>query len=248
MSRGRTRKADGGPYFGFRPGRMLERRYLIGDFIGYGYEGEVYQIREASTGIERVVKFFYPDRYADPRHSVRVARKFHKLRNCSVVLQYHSHGEIGWRGLKVGYMVSELAPGRKLWDLLREQRRKRFHPFEALHIIHATAVGVAEIHALHEYHGDIHEDNILVERVGVGFRVKLIDLFLHKRDTPDRRLMDVADLCNLLYLLVGGPSGYPRSPRLVKEIVCGRRRETIYRKFPSAGALAGFMEQFPWPE
>jgi DNA-binding helix-hairpin-helix protein with protein kinase domain len=234
--------------FEFRSGRVIDRRYVLGDFIGAGYEGEVYHITEAATGIGRVVKFFYPHRYADSRRSIRLARKFHRLRNCRVVLQYHHHGELSWKRTKVGYMVSDLAPGRILYDLLRAQPRKRFTPFEALHLTHAIAQGVAEIHAMREYHGDIHEDNVLVERQGIGFSVKLIDLFLHPRGTSDQLKIDVADITGLLYMMIGGPAVYSKCPRIVKEIVCGRRRQTIYKRYPNAGALVSFMRNYPWPE
>jgi serine/threonine protein kinase len=145
-------------------------------------------------------------------------------------------------------MVSDLASGQMLYQLIREQPRKRFHPFEALSLIYAIASGVAEMHDIGEYHGDIHEDNILVERRGVGFDVKLIDLYLHARWTANRLKMDVLDLAWLLYQLVGGPAGYSASPGIIKEIVCGRRTQTICRKFPTAGHLCRFVEQYSWPE
>ena len=244
--RAKTRAGEGGPRFGFRPGRRLDRRYIIDGFIGYGYEGEVYHLTEASTGIERVAKFFYPDRYPDPRRSIRLARKLHGLRNCSVILQYHHHGEIRFQGEKVGYMVSDLAPGRLLHELQMEQRGKRFTPFEALHLIHPIARGIAEMHALRQYHGDIHEDNILVERHGLGFSVQLIDLYLHPPGTSDRLHIDVVDIANLLYRLVGGPRGYGRSPQIIKEIVCGLKRQTLRRKFPNGQALCRFIERYDW--
>ena len=37
-------------------------------------------------------------------------------------------------------------------------------------------------------------------------------------------------------------------PRIIKEIVCGKRRAPVYRKFPNAGVLSGFMKSFDWPE
>lgn len=246
MVRAKTRAVEGGPRFGFRPGRRLDRRYILGEFIGYGWEGEVYHLTEVSTGIERVVKFFYVDRYRDPRRSIRLARKLHRLRDCSVILQYHHHGEIRFRGQKIGYMVSDLAPGRLLYDLQLEQRGKRFAPFEALHLFHAVARGVREIHALKDYHGDVHEENILVERQGLGFRVKLIDLYLHPRGTGEHRQIDVVDMANLLYRLIGGPRGYRGSPQIIKEIVCGLKRQTLYRKFPDARALCRFIERYDW--
>lgn len=248
MIRAATLRWRESPYFGFTPGRPLERRYVLGEFIGSGYEGEVYHLTEASTGIERVVKFFYPDRYRDSKRPIRLAQKFHRLRRCSVVLQYHHYGELSWRRRQVGYMVSELAPGKILSDMIQAQPKKRFAPFEALHLIYAVAKGVAEIHAVRGYHGDIHENNILVERRGLSFRIKLIDLYLHPKGTNGRQQMDVADIVYLLYELVGGSEGYPSSPPIVKEIVCGRHRFRIYRKFPNAGTLSHYLENYLWPE
>ena len=246
--RRRTAKGQSGPIFAFPIGRILERRYTLGPCIGSGYEGEVYHLTERSTGIERVVKFYYPERTPSPNRPVHLARKLHRLRNCRIILQYHHHGKIRWEGQNVSYVVSELAPGQVLYDLLEEQPRKRFPPFEALHIIHSLAQGVAEVHRLREHHGDIHGYNVLVERYGVGFRLKLIDLYLNPKRTARRSKGDVLDITSLLYELVGGPAGYPQSPQLVKEIVCGRRRQTVFRKFPNAGALCRFMESYSWPE
>jgi serine/threonine protein kinase len=247
MPRARTLNRESGPVFGFQPGRRVERYYVLGDFIGAGYEGEVYHLTEHKTGIERVIKFFYPHRHRDPRRSIRLARKLHRLRHCSVILQYHHHGELAWQGRKIPYMVSDLASGQMLHQLIQRQPRKRFHPFEALSLTYAIACGVAEMHDLGEYHGDIHEDNILVERRGVAFDIKLIDLYLHARWTANRLKMDVLDLAWLLYQLVGGPAGYSGSPKIIKEIVCGRRTQTICRKFATAGDLCRFVEQYPWP-
>ncbi len=245
-ARRHTGRDDGGPVFNFRTGRGLEGRYVLGECIGYGFEGEVYRLRETATKIDLVVKFYYPD-VLDPRRSVTVARRLHRLRHCDIVLQYHHHGEITWRRQRVPYMVSELAQGRILYELLAEKPNQRFDPFEALHVIAAITAGVAEIHALGLYHGDIHGDNVLLEQVGINYRPKLIDPFTAPQASKARRLKgDVVDLAYLLYELVGGPKGYPQSPRLVKEIVCGRRVDTICRKFPSARRLRDFIATYGW--
>lgn len=233
--------------FNFHPGRRLGR-YVLGSRLGAGYEGEVYHVTEQRTGIERVAKFFYPHRFEDRTRSVKVARKLHRLRDCRVVLQHHDHGQITWRGETIDYLVSDLAHGELLDHLVSRQRGKRLMPFEALHLTYAIAQGVAAIHALREYHGDIHGDNILVERHGIGFRVRLIDMFINVDRASPRASADVVDIVGLLYTMVGGPRGYPQSPKLVKDIVCGRRRESIVRKFPNAGALRDFMDAYQWPE
>ncbi len=232
--------------FGFPPGKVLERRYSLGNPIGSGWEGEVYHLTETQTGIERVVKFYYPERNPDRRRTIRLARRFHRLRECSVVLQYHHYGEIIWRRQPVDYMVSELASGRVLDDFLDDQPQRTLAAFEALHLVQAVASGVAEIHDLGAYHGDIHEDNILVERQGLGFRVRLIDLYLHPSGTNGHQRHDVVDIAALLYTLIGGKRGYSTSPDIVKQIVCGRQRARLFRKFPNARALCEFMVSYDW--
>ena len=40
---------------------------------------------------------------------------------------------------------------------------------EALHLLRSVARGVAQIHQRREYHGDLHDRNVLVRRRGVHF-------------------------------------------------------------------------------
>ena len=48
--------------FDFQPGRSLAKKYEVLSKLGQGWEGEVYLLRETSTGIERAAKFFFPQR------------------------------------------------------------------------------------------------------------------------------------------------------------------------------------------
>ena len=248
VARAKTARPSGGPVFGFRPGRQLEGRYVLGQCIGAGWEGEVYHLTERRTQIERVVKFYYPHRYPNQKRWVRLAQKHHKLRDCPIVLQYHHHGQMTWRGRDVHYMVSELAEGEVLYDVLMRQPRKRFTAFEAMHITHTIAKGMAQIHARREYHGDIHSYNVLVRRQGIRFKVKLLDLYLNPKSSDRRTRGDVCDIAMLLYELIGGPATYKTAPRIVKDIVCGRRRDVIARKFSNAGAICDYLVTAEWPE
>jgi hypothetical protein len=58
---GKTEKGDIDS-FQFASGRALARKYEIVRMLGSGWEGEVYLLKETSTGIERAAKFFFPQR------------------------------------------------------------------------------------------------------------------------------------------------------------------------------------------
>ena len=47
--------------FNLTPGRVLARKYEVIHQLGAGWEGEVYLLRELSTGIERTAKLFSPN-------------------------------------------------------------------------------------------------------------------------------------------------------------------------------------------
>ena len=45
--------------FDFEPGEVFADKYEVLSLLGSGWEGEVYRVREMSTGVERAAKFFY---------------------------------------------------------------------------------------------------------------------------------------------------------------------------------------------
>ena len=55
----RSRKIHG---FDLKPGRRIAGKYEVVSRLGSGYEGEVYQIVETTTGIECAAKLFFPER------------------------------------------------------------------------------------------------------------------------------------------------------------------------------------------
>ena len=88
--------ANGLESFGLRPGRKLARKYVVGELLGQGWEGEVYHVTEAATGIERAAKFFYPKRNPGNRAINFYAKKLNKLRDCSILIQYHTQEAFRW--------------------------------------------------------------------------------------------------------------------------------------------------------
>src|SRR3989440_7972423 len=163
--------------FDLQPGRSVAGKYEIERPLGSGWEGEVYAIIERTTGIRRAAKFYYPHRDPTGKAAIAYARKLDALRHCPILMQYH-HQEVAYvKKKKVLIVISELVEGLKLSEFMLNQRNHVLSTFEALHVLHTLARGIAPIHARGEYHGDIHDDNIIIRRAGIGFDLKLIDFF-----------------------------------------------------------------------
>jgi serine/threonine protein kinase len=230
----------------FPPGHIIHQRFRIISKLGDGYEGEVYLVEEIGTGIERAAKFFYPERNKKGRDSRAYAKKLHKLRHCSMVIHYYSQDTIYIKNEPVIYLISDFIEGEKLSDFVDAQPKKRLHPYLALHFLYALIKGVEEIHLAGEYHGDIHEDNIIIERQGLGFDLKLVDLMHLGKRTQKLRQQDILDSIRLFYDVMGGKKQYAKLPGPIKEIICGLKKTLILEKFPTATRLRQHLETFSW--
>ncbi|MDF1543677.1 MAG: serine/threonine-protein kinase [bacterium] len=233
-------------YFDLKPGLTLGRNYYVIEFLGSGWEGEVYKVEERRTGVLRAAKIFYEGRRLSNRQLQRYTRKLDKLRRCPIITQYH-HRDIARVGREtVEILVSDFASGEMLSAFLKQQPKKRLSAFESLHLLHALAVGLEQVHYLGEYHGDIHSDNILVKRVGIGFEVHLLDFFDLGRPTREKIQQDVIDLVSLLYEMIGGQDGYAKAGPEIRQIVNGRKHTQILSKFKTAGQLRIAMDNIEW--
>lgn len=232
--------------FNFKSGRILAKKYEIVSFLGSGWEGEVYKVREVTTGIERAVKLFFPQRNPANRAAKFYAKKLHRLRHCSILIQYHTQDSFIYRKNSILFLVSEFVEGELLSDFLAQQRGKRLLPFEGLHLLHALATGVEEIHESREYHGDLHDDNVIIRRKGLKFKVKLVDMFNWGPPGAQNIRDDVCDLIRIFYDSIGGARLYAGQPKYVKDICCGLKRSLINRKFRTAGKLRQHLESFNW--
>jgi serine/threonine protein kinase len=232
--------------FNFRAGKRLRGGYEIVTHLGAGWEGEVYLIRERSTGIERTAKFFFPHRNERDRASIFYAKKLHKLRQCPIVIQYYSQDTVLYRGIPITFLISEYVEGELLSAFLNRQAGKRLNPFQAVHLLHALATGIESIHQMGEYHGDLHTENIMIQRYGLGFELKLLDMFHWGAPSVQHIHDDVIDLIRLFYDSLGGAKHYARQPREVKEICCGLKRSLILTKFRAAGQLRRYLETMQW--
>ncbi|RMD87286.1 MAG: serine/threonine protein kinase [Candidatus Dadabacteria bacterium] len=232
--------------FDFSSGTVLARKYEIIEPLGAGWEGEVYKIKEIKTGIERAAKFFFPHRNKGNKTSCWYAKKLHKLRHCPILIKYHTQETINYHGFPVTFLVSEYVEGELLSHFLKRQPGKRIPPFQAMHLLYYLAAGIESIHLMKEYHGDLHADNVIVRRYGLGFDLKLVDMFHWGSAKQENIYDDVCDLVKLFYDAIGGKKVYAKQRKEVKEICCGLKRSLIIKKFRSAGQLREYLETMEW--
>lgn len=225
---------------------VIAGRYSVIGFLGGGWEGEVYLVRELATGIERTAKFFFPHRNVRDKSLKFYARKLHKLRQCPIVIQYHTQDQFEYKNQKISFLVSDYVEGEILSDFLKRQKGNRLSPFQALHLLHALATGIQQIHALGDYHGDLHTDNVIVQRLGLGFDLKLLDMFHWGPPNAENIRHDVICLVRIFYDALGGQKRYASLPPEIKAICCGLKQSLIIKKFRTAGKLRISIENLEW--
>ncbi len=232
--------------FNFQAGRILARKYEVITRLGAGWEGEVYLVSECSTGIERAAKFFFPQRNPKNKNLIFYAKKLHKLRQCPILIHYHTQDIITFKNQPISFLVSDYVEGELLSEFLLNQPGKRLDTFQALHLLHALAKGIENIHHLGEYHGDLHTENVMVRRYGLGFDCKLLDMYMWGAPKTANIHDDVVDLVRLFYDIVGGKKQYAKLPSQAKDICNGLKRTLILKKFRSAGQLREHLELLDW--
>jgi serine/threonine protein kinase len=232
--------------FDFHPGRRLVGKYEVIGRIGTGWEGEVYRVVETATGIERAAKFFYPHRNERNRAVNFYAKKLNALRKCPILIQYHTQESMRYRRHPITFLISDYVEGMLLTEFLKQQRGKRLPVFEALHLLHALASGIEVIHRLREYHGDLHSENVIVRRLGIGFDVKLVDMFHWGPPSAANTRDDVIDLIKLFHECLGGQKHYAQLRPEIKSIICGLKQSLILAKFKTAGKLREHLENMEW--
>ncbi len=232
--------------FDLQPGRILARKYQVLSRLGSGWEGEVYKIRELGTNIERAAKVFFPDRNRKNRASDTYAKKLHALKECQIVIQYHTQETLLYRKIPVVVLISEYVEGEILSDYLARLQGKRLHIFQGIHLLHALAAGLECIHRHGEYHGDLHSGNVIIRRLGLSYELKLMDFFHWNRARRENMNDDICDLVRIFYDSIGGRTRYRKHPKEVKEICCGLKRSLILKKFRTASVLRTHLETQAW--
>lgn len=232
--------------FELEAGRSIAGKYVVVEKVGEGWEGEVYKVRESRSGIEHAAKLFYPHRDKGNNAVLAYAQKLHKLRNCSMVVRYHTEESMMVKGNSVFALISEFVEGELLSDLMASRPGKRLHPYEALHVLYALARGMSQIHQLGEYHGDLHTDNIIVVRHGLNIELKLLDMYYWGKPSNKKLHDDVVDMMTILYEVTGGQKHYRKQPPAIKRLCRGLKRSLILENFSDAIQLASHLENLEW--
>ena len=232
--------------FNFPENFKISNRYQIVSKLGEGWEGEVYKIREKSTGIYRAAKFFLPHRNCQNKSATYYAKKLYKLRNCSILIQYISQDTIEYENKKITYLISDFVDGEPLDQFLKRLKGRRMSPFEALHFLYTICSGLADIHAQKDYHGDLHTGNVMVKRFGLGFELKLLDTIHLGSPTKENYQEDIINLIYMFYEVLGGKKYYGDQPEEVKKIICGLKRYLILKKFKTVAHLKNYIEKLSW--
>jgi RIO-like serine/threonine protein kinase len=146
----------------------------------------------------------------------------------------------------VTLLVSDYVEGELLATFIKRQPGRRLDHFQALHLLHALASGIEDIHNEGEYHGDLHDENIIIQRRGLGFEVKLLDMYHWGRPSAANIRSDVLNLVRLFYDVLGGRARYRHHPPEIKSICCGLKTSLILAKFRTAGQLRQYLEDLEW--
>jgi serine/threonine protein kinase len=235
--------------FNFEPDDIFVDKYQVIQHVGSGWEGEVYMVQELETGIERAVKFFFPHQNKSNKTLRYYAKKLHRLRHCNILIQYHTQGNIIIHGIHVTFLVSEFVEGELLSDFIKRQPGKRLQPYQAVHFLYALVKGIEEIHRYKEYHGDIHTENIIVQRYGLGFDLKLVDMFRWDSSSkPENIQDDIIAAIQVFHEILGGADWYAKHDPVIKNICCGLKRSLILKKFRTSTKLREYLETLDWDE
>lgn len=232
--------------FDLKSGYIIAEKYEVIEKLGSGWEGEVYRVMEMSNRIERAAKLFFPKKNDRKRRPQFYAKKLHKLRHCPILIQYHTQERMEWRGIPVIVLVSEYVEGELLNSFVKRQPGRRLTPFEALHLLYELASGIEIIHNSKEYHGDLHDDNIMIRKKGLSFNIKVVDMFNWGVPSAENIRDDVVDMIRIFYDILGGAKHYSRLPAEIKSICCGLKRTLICKKFRTAGQLRKYIEAIEW--
>ncbi len=240
--------------YNFTPGRILARKYEVVAQVGKGHShnGELYMLHERATGIDRTARFFFPHLHADHQIAAHYAQKLHRLRHCHILMQYRSQETISVAGTPVTFLVSDHLEGQFLREHLAARPFKRMPHFEGLHLLRALASGVEQVHRAGDFHGELHPDNIMVRRVGLCFKVKLLDLApapmreFNPAQVRAKIRGDVVDLVAIFHEAIGGESLHGKFPNAVRDLLSDRSREGLEARFRNASELSDYLDNLSW--
>jgi serine/threonine-protein kinase len=158
-------------------GTVLDGRYRLDKLIGEGGMGEVYCATHVLIDTEVAVKLLRPEFVAN-----QTAIKRFQLEAKAAGRIHHPNAvrvtDFGVTPERVVYLVMELAQGRSLRNLIRNE--KKFDYLRAVNIVRQICGAVDAAHRSGVIHRDLKPDNILIEKVNDTERVKVLDFGIAK--------------------------------------------------------------------
>lgn len=234
--------------FDLATGTVISNKFTIVEKIGSGLEGEVYRVEELLTKSTRAIKLYYPKRNLNFKVSTRYSQKLFKLTKVPILMSYVSHEIINLKGCKIACLISEYIEGEILSEFVLKQKGKRLDIFTALHLLYSIVKGVESIHLNGEYHGDLHDDNIIIRHFGLEFDLKIIDLHHWGDSKKDNRDEDIIKMIRIFYDILGGQKHYSKLAPSIRYIICGLKRNLILQRFKKASDLRIYLETMDWSD
>ncbi len=162
------------------PGRYTEQEvgsYRLGNLIGRGGMGEVYEARNVHDGSEAAVKLLHPSTLADPQAVARflreaeVAARLDSPHLCAV-------HEVGMTAGEIPFIAMERLRGFDLAHHLRRARRLSLP--QTVSLLRQVASGLAVAHRTGVVHRDIKPHNLFLSELEGRFTWKLLDFGVSK--------------------------------------------------------------------
>lgn len=181
-------------------GRIIEGRYRLDALVGIGGMAAVYRAARLHIGDEVAVKILHPAQIiADPHTFERFRREAQtaaRLKHPNAVTIY----DFGISGEGLQYLVMEFIEGQSLRQIIRE--RGLLTTPEAVEIITQVCAALDEAHRQGIVHRDIKPDNIMVQAIAGGLRVKVLDFGIAKlRDQTASSLTQTGSVMGTPYYM-----------------------------------------------
>lgn len=234
--------------FKYPQGTVISGKYIIQELLGSGVEGEVYRVLESKTNIERTAKLFYPIKNKRNSAAIRYAKLLHQLSECPSVVHYHTIEIIKFKKQEITCLISEYVKGYVLSAYINKQPQKRIGRTLGLSLLHNILTTLEFMHAKKIVHGDIHSGNIIIERYGLGFSLKILDLHWWGKKQVITPIDDLYQAIQVFHEAIGGSKEYKNHPIEIKKICLGLKRSLIKKKFKNVAMLRNYIENIEWSE
>jgi serine/threonine-protein kinase len=172
---------NSGPPASRVPGELLDGRYRLGDVIGRGGHGVVYEAHDEVSRTDVAIKFLHPEFAGDPEFNVRMLREAQVASKLAGTAAIQIHALRADRGGAL-FIVMERLEGHDLSDYLAmwEDRGEFFPVAEVPKIFEPIVHTLAAAHRMGVAHRDLKPGNIYVMAAHRGGAVRLLDFGLAK--------------------------------------------------------------------